>query len=787
MKGKILGLFLLILGCILTGVTGAQHLDTIIYFPDTMGYCYYPNAIFVNPLTERVYVSSNGMLVFDPANRTKDRYFRGSYTGGLFCSKVNKIYLSGEKELVVVDANQDQILRRIPVEFSPGIMAFSGISNKLYVGEQEGNLLYAFDAVTDTFVAMVELEDVPIWLEWDSITNRVLIGEEDMVEALDCATDSIVGTCSLYGMVDYVLNPTARKLYAANYYDTVKVLNADSLTVIKEVQLTPNLYSLAYNPVLNRVYCGSFSYIGVIDCADDTIRAIIPLESSENLVSSTVSGKVYAIQDYPDYAVQVIDSSNSVVATIILPATPEVSVFTPTRNELYCGLRTDRIAIVDCSTDTLKGYMEYPQYIIRGMVFNSIGNKLYLFFPERDTVLVLDRECRPVAAINIPMVEIRLFPVLNPGLNRLYLADSGRIWVIDCNADTLIGERRLEGLRYAFTALLVQPLAKLYVCPRYSPYQVYVYDCLRDTVTGFIPVQSTVGSAVYHPWSNRIYLSVYTDSSLWIIDPTGDTVVQKLMAGRRYRGNRLFAHPNNGRVYHSINTGTERLYTIDVRSNTVTDSVEISDDADTIFWYPGSNKLYLCDRSYSGNIKVFDCNTGTVVQTLELPCAYAGALNQASERLLLGDTNGIVVLDCRYDQVVDRLPGSFSPRFSAVDMIDNRIFFAARSNWLAVYQDYLGIAEKGTGQGQFRFQITNNPVRGTAHFICQIPVGKKATFSLHDVLGRVVSRKQILGAEGLMPLQWDGTDIQGRRVAAGIYFASLKSGTQQAIVKVVLE
>lgn len=385
------------------------------------------------------------------------------------------------------------------------------------------------------------------------------------------------------------------------------------------------------------------------------------------------------------------------------------------------------------------------------------------------------------------MVEIRIFPVLNPGLNRLYLADSGRLWVIDCNADTLIGERRLEGLRYAFTALLVPPLAKLYICPRSSPYQVYVYDCLRDTVTGFIPVQSSVGSAVYHPWSNRIYLSVYADSSLWIIDPTGDTVVQKLMAGRRYRGNRLFAHPNNGRIYHAINTSTERLYTIDVRSNTVTDSVEIYDDADTIFWYPGANKLYLCNRSYAGNIKVFDCNTGKVEETLELPCAYAGALNQASERLLLGDTNGIVVLDCRSDEVIGRLSGSYSPRFSAVDMIDHRVFFAARSNWLAVYQDYLGIAERLTGQGQFRFQIANNPARGTANFICQIPVGKKATFSVYDVLGRVVTRQQILGADRLMQLQWDGTNIQGKRVAAGIYFAYLEIGNQSTILKVVLE
>jgi DNA-binding beta-propeller fold protein YncE len=452
-------------------------------------------------------------------------------------------------------------------------------------------------------------------------------------------------------------------------------------------------------------------------------------------------------------------------------------------------MRDDTIAIVDGRADTLAGFMDYTQSVIRGVVHNPVENKLYLVLPDRGEVWVLDRDYRLAATISVPMRRLSVFPLFNPGLNRLYLADSELLWVIDCASDSLLGGRTVTGFEQASTALLVQSLGKVYIFPRYvtGQYGAWVYDCLRDTVTAFILLPHRVVSAGYHQWSHCVYASVYNDSSVVVIDAAADTVVAKLRAGRRSSSNKVCANPLNGMVYHAINTGAEKLVSIDVRTNAVVDSVEIGDDADTIFWYPRHNKLYLCDRVTTSYVKVFDCNTGRVTATLPLPCGYAGALNEATERLYLGDAETLLVLDCRTDEVVGSVPLPSPARLSAVNMIDSRVYFADRSNWVAVIQDRLGVEEEERARGRFGFALASNPVRSRALFRYQLAPGEQAELLVYDACGRRVNRIAVIGSGRPQQLVWGRTDASGRAVAAGVYFAVLGAQGGTARVKVVVE
>jgi len=336
--------------------------------------------------------------------------------------------------------------------------------------------------------------------------------------------------------------------------------------------------------------------------------------------------------------------------------------------------------------------------------------------------------------------------------------------------------------------VLVSQLGKLFIFPKSAPYYAWAYDCIRDSAVAWFPMGHHVSSAAYHPWSNRVYASINnSDSTIAVIDPFSDSVVQVFWGGDREGDNELLANMSNGKLYHTSVTSDERLYTIDVRSNVLIDSVDLPDDGDTIFWYQPANKLYLCDRATSAGVTVYDCDTRSILRYLPLPCGYAGAMDEASERLYLGGDGYVNVLDCRTDSVVATYPIPDAPRFSLVNPIDNRVYFAERSNWVAVFQDQLAV-EEGSGQGPaVYFGVVSNPVRGRALFRCQVPVGQTAQFCAFDAAGRVVKRMAVAGRNGVSSFVWDRRDEGDQRVASGVYFCRLETRTVRAVTKVVLE
>jgi len=781
------GMFLLASGAF------AQELERVVYVPDSLGYIYNPNAIFTNPLTNRVYVASNGlMLVFDPITRAKERVFRGTYTKGIYCSNAGKIYLAGDGEMGVVNASNDSFEQRISLDFTSGLLAYSPTSNRLYVGDYEaGVLIYVFDAVQASLIDTVELYDYPYSLAYDSLTNRLIFGEDGRIELLDCATDSIVFSISILDRaIDLELALNLRRLYCATENNEVLVIDADSLNEITRIETPDGLTSIDYHPLLNRLYCQSYDSIAVIDCATNAVRMVIPVQGCNGIFPLSASPKVYATTNFPDYTIKVIDPNDTIVKTLTLTGRPYVSVYTPARNEFYTAFQTDRLALIDCNLDTVIGYMEYPRFLIRGMLYNPAGRKVYLLLPARDTVLIIDHNLELAGAIPVPLNADYPLPILNPLLNRLYIADNGALHIIDCNQDELIGTKNLYGVERVQTALFVSTMNKLYIFPydcQTGMWRVWVYDCLRDT-TRYIRVgDDRISCAAFHPWSNRVYFQSDYDDSIWLIDPVSDTLAGKIWAGRFDRHNEMLANSANGKLYFARNYSPEMLYTIDVLSNTVIDSTDIYDDADTIFWFRPLNKLYLCDRSSIGEIKVFDCNRDSLVAVLHLPCYLAGALAEATGRLYLNGGNRIFVLDLWRDSVIAEPPAIGAARYSAYSPIDKRVFFASRSNWITVYSDPLVGIQEEIGQIPLGLKIVANPVGKVALFECHIPANRQAVLSIYDVSGRSIYQKSLIGTTRTIPVEWHRKDAQGKTVARGVYFAQLTAENgKSSSVKLVL-
>jgi flagellar hook assembly protein FlgD len=88
---------------------------------------------------------------------------------------------------------------------------------------------------------------------------------------------------------------------------------------------------------------------------------------------------------------------------------------------------------------------------------------------------------------------------------------------------------------------------------------------------------------------------------------------------------------------------------------------------------------------------------------------------------------------------------------------------------------------------QVALQVAPSPIRDRAQLRFALPLAGRALVEVLDVEGRVVkvlARGEF--ARGVHTLDWDGRDVDGRRVASGIYIYRLVTAagtmTRKAVV-----
>ena len=101
---------------------------------------------------------------------------------------------------------------------------------------------------------------------------------------------------------------------------------------------------------------------------------------------------------------------------------------------------------------------------------------------------------------------------------------------------------------------------------------------------------------------------------------------------------------------------------------------------------------------------------------------------------------------------------------------------------LSVKEDYQNLINTSSS-----IQILSNPSRLPCKFNVFIPIPGEITINIIDISGRIIKTLvKNRTSSGNYILQWDGNDMQGRKVSAGTYFINLEidgeSVTQKAVI-----
>jgi len=768
-------LFVLVVA--VTSICPGQWLERQVVIGDTLGGIAVTGGIVINPISGNVYIESDPIQIFNPVTMEK---IAGPGSSGLvvFCPPSGKGYVMRDSA-VVINATADTILGVTVLPFRPRSDAYSRTSNRIYLGSTSNETLLVFDPDGDSVLSTVEIGADVSSLLWDSAWNRLYVGTESgSLSVIDCAADTVL--TEVEPGIDYVwtmaLSAASRKLYCIGEAPgLVVVVSTDSLKAIGTLQGVTDVYTTAYSPAADRMYLSQYDdSLFIVDCRTDSVRARLEGMSSLLAVCS-LSGRAYVA--HGDSALLlVMDTTDLIVGRIPLPAVPTHYVaalgFWPGRGELYGVTVHDLAFAIDVSSDTVTGTVNYARYLPRQMAHNPAGNKLYLLCPSFDEVLVLDSTFGAPRHILGGATDTDAKPVLNPVLNRLYVADAQGLRIIDCSSDSLHESRAMYGISHP-RPVMVSYLNKLYVFEGSGGADsVYAYDCLRDTVVSILYLSDAVPCAVYDPRSNRVFFACEDAPTVRALDPVTDAVVRTFdLVGGSYHG-QMALNLDLGRLYY-VDQSPDILFTIDLLTDSIISAESMPGSVDTMFLNRRLGKLYLCLR---GQTLVLDCRQNTIVDTIDAGFRYSGLMNDRNDKLYL--RSGAVV-DCRNDSVVAVLPPELDPRSMAWDAIDNRVFQATTSQLYIYRDDPYGVEEQKPAKAGPMLTVLGNPVRNTARLRLQVPRGQTAVLTMHDVAGRQVRSLSVPRTVTL------GIDL--RSLSAGVYFVRLKTDGSEATGKVIVQ
>jgi hypothetical protein len=240
------------------------------------------------------------------------------------------------------------------------------------------------------------------------------------------------------------------------------------------------------------------------------------------------------------------------------------------------------------------------------------------------------------------------------------ITNTSLIYAITPNTSTIT--QVYSGLNHARYSTLNTTNNKLYVT---GDQVIYVFDVslgnfsLITTITGRAG-QTQAGGLVYNSSNNKIYAhssTGTTTSELTIIDGVTNAVTTTL-TGLPFRNannglvNSEFMEcvPGINKIYIAGSAGTVKVF--DCASNTVTNSISLPADVASVMTYkPSTNQIYAFFQNLSADdgYSIIDCSTNTIVSSHTSPSfdlTFSAKYNSQNNRIYAANyVNGICVID----------------------------------------------------------------------------------------------------------------------------------------------
>ncbi len=376
-------------------------------------------------------------------------------------------------------------------------------------------------------------------------------------------------------------------------------------------------------------------------------------------------------------------------------------------------------------------------------VWNWKRNKFYVTLAVPETLFVYDPALESITAW-LPFKDIRS-PCYVSTHDWVYAVDERRMQmkVIDCVTDSVI--RVMPQVPYGVSGAVAwdsvgdKVYAMAYGAPREDV--LLAYSCANDSPVAAVHTGIFCPRVLaFCPPLRKAYLGRdwggATDSSVAVYDCERDTVTRRLPIAYPAFRNAVY-NPKRVRVYIPGNGNyQDTVFAVDCASDSITGRITLPLEVGNMTIATGTDRLYVC-------------------------CPYP--------------TDRVIVVDCATDSVIASIAVGRGPMFAVYDSTHDRVFVACQDSTIWVLaDDSSGIAETQADRPVPTLQAQPNPLTDRA--LIRLDVKPASPVVIYDAVGRRV-RSLAAGPDG-RDVTWDARDQSGRRVRAGVYYASvLDAGT----------
>jgi len=529
----------------------------------------------------------------------------------------------------------------------------------------------------------------------------------------------------------------------------VVVVDMVTLERVGRIRVPDPVSRMCINPVTEKLYCAFYmrNAICVIDCRTDSIVATVALSDlPDSLCVNPDDGKVYCAMDY---SVVVIDGiADTVLVELPVPHGAASLCYASANHTIYCYSSDDldgRLTLIDGRGDSVRAVVELGPDAIAGAVWNPLENKycctnssgshvsmLFVIAGFGDSLLA-----------QLPLGLQVDGICFNPANNRVYCVGiHDTVYVVDCTADTLIGQFALPAEYYSFQIACSPRSGRLYFLhpPGGTQYRdVLVADCAGDSFLKVLPSGQNPLTMQYDPEHDRFYIVNHLSDDVTVIDCSGDSILGTIGLGMQ--ATIVVSAFNENKVYCG-GMSFERIMAIDATTNRVVAEIPTGTTTTDMCYNPALSKLYSVYGGYD-TVMVIDCRTDSIVARIgvgDMPM-YLAFSPVGGSKVYCSNTNStyVSVIDCVSDSVIKELHLSspagemlYNTREDKLYCVGGGIFvFDCNADTLLSRHDHFGAP------------ITYNPGENKAYFgmydtLRVVDCGTDtvvATYALRDTLG----------------------------------------------------
>ncbi|MBM3315013.1 hypothetical protein FJY71_04120 [candidate division WOR-3 bacterium] len=340
--------------------------------------------------------------------------------------------------------------------------------------------------------------------------------------------------------------------------------------------------------------------------------------------------------------------------------------------QVYCaGAYRDEVVAINCATDSVTA-RTWVGHRLSSMLSNPLSRRLYCLDDRFSAMAVLNDSATRVLHY-VPVADYPTVLCLNTRNNKLYAASSydGRVTVVSCDHDSVLATLTAG---HGAGEMVYDLATNRVFCAGHGG--LVVIDGESSDTLPSVPVGRGASGICGDAARGRVITADSCSNTVSFVD----------CAPARLRGMTLtdfrpcrLGYSARGKVYCG-GSGFYHICVIDPVTCQVRKWLRVPDGHRRLFCLPNGQKAYSRNLE-SGTVSVIDCVSDSIVATLT-PGPGHGGLCYSPElnRLYIGGSSEIGVIDCSADTLMRSIPVSFAVAELAYGSQGRQVFALSRGD-----------------------------------------------------------------------------------------------------------